>query len=245
MGREPDLYHLTCMYEPFSAISHLLGAIVFVFLGLRLLQRGRGDRSRLMFLGVFAGGCVVMLIISGLYHIPARGTGPHRILERIDHATIFVFIAATFTPTHGLLFDGWLRWGPLSAIWGVTLLAVTLKTLFFDYLPESIGFSFYLTLGWSGGITMFLLGRRYGFAFIRPLLIGGVIYSIGGVVEFFQTAVLVPGYIHSHETLHITVLVGAYCHWLFMWQFAAGEPGPRSSEEFMLEPVAVPENSNI
>ena len=39
MGREPDLYHLPCLHEPFSAVSHLIGAIVFMVLGCRLLQR--------------------------------------------------------------------------------------------------------------------------------------------------------------------------------------------------------------
>jgi len=53
----PELYHLPGFYEPFSAISHLLGAAIFLVLGLLLLQRGLGDRTRLIYLGVLVASC--------------------------------------------------------------------------------------------------------------------------------------------------------------------------------------------
>src|SRR4051794_13448772 len=103
-GTIPELQHFPGFYEPFSALSHLLGAFVFLILGCLLLLRGRGQRSRLIFLGIYAVAIVFLLSMSGVYHMLVRGGTPHRVLERLDHSAIFVLIAGTFTPIHGLLF---------------------------------------------------------------------------------------------------------------------------------------------
>jgi len=135
-GQAPELYHLPGFHEPFSAISHLLGAVVFLFLGIRLLQRGRGDRARLIFLGIYVGAGVFLLSMSGVYHMMVRGAMASRVMARLDHGAIFILIAASFTPAHGLLFRGALRWGPLVLVWIGAITGITLKTIFFDNLAE-------------------------------------------------------------------------------------------------------------
>jgi channel protein (hemolysin III family) len=230
-GQGLPLHHLPGFHEPFSAISHLLGAVLFLWLGALLLRRGRGDPLRLAFLGVYAGSCVLLFSMSGVYHMMVRGGTAHRLFERLDHGAIFVLIAGTFTPTHGLLFVGWLRWVPLLLIWAAAVAGVTLKTVFFSDLAEWVGLSFYLTLGWLGAASAALLWRRYGFGFIRPLLLGGLAYSVGAVMEFHGWPVLVPAVVRGHEVFHLAVLVGAVFHWLFVWQFAAGEVRRRDVRE--------------
>src|SRR5206468_1705782 len=111
---------------------------------------------------------------------------------------------------------------------------ITLKTIFFDSLAEWVGLTFYLTLGWFGSVSAVLLGRRYGVAFVQPLLLGGVVYSVGGAMEFHGWPAVIPRVVHAHEVFHLAVLGGAFLHWLFVWQFATGEvPGhlQRSSED--------------
>jgi predicted membrane channel-forming protein YqfA (hemolysin III family) len=65
MGTEPQLYHLPGFHEPFSAISHLLGAVVFLILGCLLLKRGRGNSARVIFLAVYVASGVLLLSMSG------------------------------------------------------------------------------------------------------------------------------------------------------------------------------------
>src|SRR5947209_1613726 len=113
MARLPELHRLPGFYEPFSSASHLLGAGVFLFLGLFLLRRGRGDRARVTYLAVYVFTGVFLLSMSGVYHMHARGGPARQILARLDHAGVFLLIAGTFTPAHGILFRGPLRWGPL------------------------------------------------------------------------------------------------------------------------------------
>lgn len=219
----PPLYQLPGFHEPFNALSHLLGAVIFLALGLLLLWRGRGNRARLAFLGIYAGSCVFLFSMSGVYHMMAPSGLASQVMVRLDHAAIFVLIAGTFTPVHGLLFRGWLRWGLLLFIWTVAITAITLKTVFFDRFSDGLGLTFYLALGWFGAVSGVLLARRHGFTFIKPLVWGGVAYSIGGVMEALHWPVLIPGVVHQHEVFHVAVLVGAVFHWWFIWQFAAGQ----------------------
>jgi channel protein (hemolysin III family) len=218
-----ELYHLPGFHEPVSAITHLIGAVTFIVLGAMLLRRGRGSTSRLIFLGVYAASCVFLLSMSAVYHMLVRGGTANRVLERLDHGAIFVLIAGTFTPAHGILFRGIMRWGPLLLIWSAAITGITLKTIFFDNLAEWVGLSFYLGLGWVGSMSAFWLVQRYGFAFVAPLVWGGIAYTLGAVAEYLGWMTVIPGVVHAHEVFHFLVLAGAFWHWLFVWQFATGE----------------------
>src|SRR5437879_4090908 len=106
-AKPPDLFHLPGFHEPFSAISHLLCAALFAWLGALLLRRARGDTLRTAFLSVYVFSCVLLFSMSGVYHQMVRGGTAHRVMERLDHGAIFILIAGTFTPVHGILFSGW------------------------------------------------------------------------------------------------------------------------------------------
>jgi predicted membrane channel-forming protein YqfA (hemolysin III family) len=62
-------YSIPGFSEPFSSLSHLLGAGIFAVLGIVLLRRGRGSTSRLVTLGIFVVCCVFLLSMSGVYHL--------------------------------------------------------------------------------------------------------------------------------------------------------------------------------
>lgn len=223
------LYHLPGFYEPFSAISHLTGAVIFLILGILLLRRGRGDRTRMCLLSVYVFSVVLLMSMSALYHMFERGGTTNRVFERLDHASIVILIAGTFTAAHGLVFDRHHRWLPLAFVWIVAITGVTLRTIFFTSLPEEVGLTFYLALGWVGFGSVVVLWRRYNFKFVSLLLWGGLAYSIGAVAEYCCWPVPIPGVIHSHEVFHVAALVGALCHWLFLWEVATGElPLPRA-----------------
>jgi channel protein (hemolysin III family) len=216
--------------EPVSSLSHLLGAGVFTFLGAFLLRRGRGSALRLAFLGVYAFSCVFLLAMSGVYHLLSFEGAPRAVLARLDHGAIFLLIAGTCTPAHGILFRGWGRWGMLLLIWSAAAAGIALKTVFFADVAEWVGLVAYLALGWLGVVSGVALWRRNGFAFIRPLLGGGLAYTSGGVLEFLRWPVLIPGVLGAHELFHVAVLLGAGLHWKFVWQFAGGE-GPQAKGE--------------
>jgi channel protein (hemolysin III family) len=219
---EPAIFPIPGFSDPVSSLSHLLGAGIFFVLSLFLLRRGWGDWGRVFFLSVFAFAGVLLLSLSGVYHLLEPESSGRAVLQRLDHGAIFVLIAGTFTPVHGILFRGWLHWLPLILIWAAAIIGITLKTIFFDGVSEWLGLALYLGLGWLGVASGVLMYRRFGFAFLRPLLWGALAYTAGAVLEFLRRPILVPGVIHTHELFHLAVLIGLFCHWRFVMRFADG-----------------------
>jgi len=163
--------------DPVSSLTHLAGAVVFAVLGVVLLHRGRGDLGRMISLCVFAFSCVLLLSLSGVYHLLGPDTAGREVLKRLDHAAIFVLIAGSFTPVHVILFRGAGRWGMLAGIWAAAIAGLVLKTVYFATMPEWLGLLMYLGLGWMGVISALALARRYGWRYIHLVLWGALAYT--------------------------------------------------------------------
>jgi hemolysin III len=219
------LYHLPGFYEPFAAISHLVGTGLFVVLSFVVLRRGRSDRTRMVYLTVYAASCVFQFSMSGLYHMMVRGTASHRVLGQLDHAAVFLLIAGIFTPIYGLLYRGWLRRLALLAVWAAATCGILFTTVVANDAGEGLRLAIYQALGWSGIAAMIDLWRRYGFAFIWPMLAGSAMISLAAWSQEVGWPTLVPGVIHAHETFHIILLIGSFHQWLFLWQLADGRCG--------------------
>jgi channel protein (hemolysin III family) len=217
-----DLYPLPGFNDPFSAMTHLIGGLVFIYLGYRLVRRNWGHPERNGYLVIYALSNVFLMAMSGVYHMMVFGGTARAVMERLDHSAIFTLIAGTFTPALGILLRGTGKWISLILIWSITLAAITLKIIFLREIPEWLGLSVYLVLGWSGAAGTYLIWYRYGWRFLLPLFLGGVCYSIGGIGDFFGWPVIIPHVVEAHEVSHLWVLAGASCFYVFVSQFAGG-----------------------
>jgi channel protein (hemolysin III family) len=222
--------------DPVSSLTHLAAAVVFAILGFFLIARGRGDARRMSSLAVFAFSCVLLLSLSGVYHLLTPETAARGVLMRLDHAAIFVLIAGSFTPVHVILLRD--RWQQhlLAWIWVAAIAGLTLKTVYFDTTPLWVGLAMYLGLGWLGVISTVALARRFGVRFVLPLVWGALAYTLGAVAEFLGWPVLVAGVIGPHEVFHLAVLAGVSFHWAFIRGIASGErPGVLHPEIAVLD----------
>lgn len=214
--------------EPVNAMSHLGGAAVFLALGWKLVRKGRGNFGRVLCLAVFACCCVLLLAISGVYHLIGADGTAHIVLRRLDHAAIYLLIAGTFTPVHGILFTGAWRTAILAFVWIAAVTGIALQSVFLERMPPWLSVTFYLALGWVGLISAWKLYRQYGWAFVAPLVYGGVAYTLGaaclGLGALIDGLVIVSGAIGRHEIFHFAVLAGIGFHWKFVDSFASGIP---------------------
>lgn len=211
-----DIYSVPGFTQPFSSISFFLGALFFTYLAYFLIRRGKGSLIRIASLSVFSSSCIFLLVISAVYHLLETSGTAHTVFQRLDHAAIFLVIAGTFTPIQCILFTGLQRWGFLLILWVLAISGLVLKTVFFTTIPEWLGLSFYLGLGWMGLLMGYKLWQKYGFAFIRPLLIGGICYTVGAIIEYQHKLVIINGMLGPHEILHIAVLAGIGFQWWFI-----------------------------
>jgi len=206
--------------DPVSSLSHLAGAAVFAILSAFLIARGRGAARQVISLAVFAFSCVLLLSLSGVYHLLSPGTTARSVLLRLDHAAIFVLIAGSFTPVHVILLRDLWHWHLLAWIWIAAIAGLVLKTVYFDATPQWLGLLMYLGLGWLGLISTVELARRFGVRFVLLLVWGALAYTIGALVDHLGWPVPVPGVIGPHEVFHLAVLAGISFHWAFIRRIA-------------------------
>jgi channel protein (hemolysin III family) len=234
-----EIISLPGINEPFSAISHYLGAFLFAILGGILIRRGRGDRLRVVALTIYVATLLCLFIMSGTFHLVRRGTPEWELAGRLDYSAIYLLIAGSFTPPHALLFRGFQRWFTLALIWTLAIVGITLKWLYFDGFTHGISVIFYIAMGWIGAIGGIVAWRRYGWQFVKPLFGGALAYTIGAFFEVLGpdiatslnelTGITIrfwPGVVESHELWHVAVLIGAALHWAFIYQFADGSVPP-------------------
>ncbi len=218
---EIDVFAISGFREPFNCFSHLLGVVVFVVLSFFFVRRGSGARSRTLSLVVMAFASILLLSLSTSYHMLWPGTA-REVMRRLDIAGVFVLIGGTMTPVHAILFRGFHRWAPLTLVWTLAVAGIVLRMVFFDSLPPGVGTACFVLLGWGGAISAFVLWRRYSWNFVKPLVFGGVAYTLGAVVLLAGWPVLITGVIGSHELWHVAVLSGLAFHWRFVYSFADG-----------------------
>jgi len=215
------VYALPGFHEPVNSFLHLGAAGAFTALSIPLLKRSRGDRLRVALMSVFVFTAILMLAISGVFHMLARESAGGEVLLRLDKAAIFVLIAGTFTPVHGLLFSGAVRWVGLALMWLAAASGVTFMTIFFDRMPDGLSTGLYLALGWLAGGSAVVVWIRRGFRYIRELLFGGLAYSVGAILLGLKWPTLIPGYFGPHELWHIAVITGISLHWRFIVRLAS------------------------
>lgn len=217
--------------DPFASLSHLFGALLFLAMSFVLVRRGAGSAARVVGLVIFSFGAIFLLSISGTYHLLDPEGAARRFMRVLDHAAIFVLIACSFTPIHVILFRGVGRWGALLVIWTFAVVAIICKSVYFYTMPEWLGLALYLGMGWIGLASGLALYRHYGFAFVAPILWGGLAYSIGAILDHMKWPVLLPGMVRAHEVFHLAVLIGLAFHWSFIYSIADGRASPSSRRD--------------
>lgn len=218
---DPTTISLSWIREPFNSISHVIGALIFAALAIRLIRRGRGDWLRTISLGVMAYASIQTLLISSAYHSLWPGTYRDLML-RADVVGIFILIAGSITPVHVILFTGVERWAPLALAWTIAIGGAFLRISYFDSLPGIVGVAIFLAFGWATAVTAAILWRRFGWKFIRFAVLSGMAYTVGAIVLVQHGPILVKGVVGPHELWHLAVLTGLSMQWAFVYQFADG-----------------------
>lgn len=206
--------------DPISSWSHFLAALSALFGAGFLFAKGRGNGPRIFSLMVFSFTLVFLFSMSGVFHLLERGGVARDVLQRLDHAGIWLLIAGTFTPLKIILFRRYWRWVVLSLVWVLAITALVLEVVFFKSFPESVLLSLFLGLGWIGAISGLAFRRSFNHSSVALLAAGGLFYSIGAVFDFVRWPIIINGVIGPHEVFHVFVILGALSHWLFIYRWS-------------------------
>ncbi len=201
--------------EPFSAWSHAIWLILSFPATVILWRRCGEDRAKRLSLVVFGLSLSACYLGSALYHGVRVDKNRIDFLDRLDHVGIHLLIAGSYTPVAWNLLQRRWRWGTLAAVWTNTLLSSVLL-LANIRLPRSLATCEYLALGWGALFCYYEIARTHPDRSLRTLIVGGVFYSIGALLNLMHWPVIWPGVVGSHEVFHLWVMAGSFAHFWFM-----------------------------
>jgi hemolysin III len=165
---------------------------------------------------IYCATVTLLFATSALYHRRAWSPAAHRLMKRLDHSMIFVFIAGTYTPIAALSLSRTAATAVLVAVWTGALFGVGLKTAWLS-APRWLSAPCYIALGWVAVFVMPDLLDNAGVAAFVLILAGGIVYTIGGVVYALKRPNPYPGVFGFHEVFHLCTLVAASCHYVAIW----------------------------
>lgn len=189
-------------------VSHLWAFFVALTAGVVLVAVADGTCARLA-AWVYVTALAAMFGASAFYHrYPFRTAARRLWARRLDHSTIFVFIAGTYTPFALLVFSGPLRWLVLVTAWAGAALGLVLNLLWLE-APKWASAALYLAVGWVGVITVPQMLSGVGVAGSVLLLAGGGLYTVGALTYAFHWPNPFPRTFGFHEVFHALVVAAA------------------------------------
>lgn len=168
---------------------------------------------------VFALCSLMLFAVSAVYHRGNWGPRAYALLKRWDHANIFLLIAGTYTPFSLLLLDGTEQTVLLSVVWAGAVIGVLFR-IFWHNAPRWLYVPIYIALGWAAvffipaffsGATA--IGTGTGIATCVLIIVGGLLYTLGGAVYGFKWPDPSPSWFGFHEIFHVFTILAFAAHY--------------------------------
>jgi hemolysin III len=193
--------------EKWNAYSHGLGVVLSLIGGIWLLKISRDNQ--LFPLIIYACSLVLLFAASTVYHSVYKPAIKFK-LRKLDHISIYLLIAGTYTPICLSILKPSKGLFLLSIVWSIAIVGTILK-LRFTGKYEVISLVLYGIMGWLVVIDFdFIL--QNDIVDFTYLALGGIFYTLG---ILFYAIKRIP---YNHFIWHIFVLIGAACHWYFIYR---------------------------
>jgi hemolysin III len=215
------IYLTNYIREPINGLTHLAGAILsFVGLLAMVIKASTTTHSALAISSVIIFGISMILLYSAsaTYHMVLAKDKIIAFLRRLDHSMIFILIAGTYTPYCLISLNGVTGWVLFSIITIITICGILFKLIWFN-CPRWLSTAIYLAMGW---MIMFVISPLFGSINamgVYLLMLGGLFYTIGGVIYGAKPKFLKTKYLGFHEIFHIFILFGTLSHFLSIYLF--------------------------
>ncbi len=209
------------MQNPIRGLLHGGAALAAVAGVVWLLIDSPNDGvSRKAALAAFGLALVVLFTVSTLYHTVPWGPVWKKRMQKLDHSSIFVVVAASYTPVAVIVLDGWVAWAALALAWGGATVGIGQIWLF---PRETLGFSIALntTLGFFALLFLKALLERLPLTAIGVLAAGALLYFIGMILLVTNRPRLWPRVFSYHEVMHMLVVAAAATYWFATWRWVA------------------------
>jgi len=204
--------YYTLKEELLSAVTHGIGGLfgIYALLRMLILSARNGNAWSVVASAIYGASLIILYTISTLSHALTH-RGAKKVFRVLDHATIFLLIAGTYTPVALITLHGGLGWTIFGIQWGIATLGIVLGSISLNRFKR-ISSLIYLVMGWAIIIALYPLIHSIDPAGFFYLLGGGVFYSAGLI--FYHIRIT-----YSHFIWHLLVLIGSVLQFIAVVQY--------------------------
>jgi hemolysin III len=194
--------------EKFNAITHLVGVILAIAgsVAVIILAIQDGDPWKVVSVSVYGATLILLYSFSALYH-SLQGRAKI-ILRELDHHSIYLLIAGSYTPFCLVTLRGPWGWSLFGIVWGLAAIG-SLQEFWFKSGARILSVAIYVVMGWVALAAMFQLLHALGPVGFAWLVAGGLFYTIGIIFYVLDTRLT-----HAHGIWHLFVIAGSAAHYV-------------------------------
>jgi len=205
------LKHYTPQEEQANIISHAIGLVFSLIALVLLVVRASlyGNAWHIVSVSIFGASLVSLYAASTFYH-SAKDLKKRTRLRILDHTTIYLLIAGTYTPFTLVTLNGLTGWIVFAASWSMALTGTILK-LFFTGRYTVLSTLMYVFMGWIIVFAISPLIKNLPGEGLFWLIVGGVAYTTGAILYSIKRIKF------NHAIFHVFVLLGSFCHFVSVY----------------------------
>lgn len=198
--------------ELLNAISHGVGAIFGIVATVLCILKSVGDPWKVVSSAIFGATMLLLYLMSCLYHA-LKVNKAKRVFRVIDHCTIFLLIAGTYTPFTLVTLRDTVGWWLFGSVWAIAILGITLNAIDLKKFSK-ISVACYLLMGWAILMAFRPLSENLAPGGISLLVWGGVVYTVGAILYGIGSKVK-----YFHSVFHFFCLGGTVLHFLAIYLY--------------------------
>ena len=189
----------------------------FISIGACILLINKSTNStELIATVVYSIGIFMMFGFSALYHRVNWRPEVLKLMRRLDHSSIFIMIAGSFTPICLLVLPENIGFQLLTIMWIIAGIGI-LQTFLFTNVPRLVRAGIYLIAGYIAIPYLSVLSTVMGFTNFSLTVAGGTIYSVGAISYGLKFPDFSPKYFGYHEFFHVLVSLAAILHFIVIY----------------------------
>ena len=201
--------------EIFNTVTHIVGsamsvAILTLCVAFAFLT---GDPFKITGAFIYGFSSIILYTMSSVYHGITKNIVAKKVMQILDHCTIFILIAGTYTPivlSPIREVSPVLGWTMFGIVWGAAVIGIILNAIDLKMF-STVSMILYIAIGWFAVLTAKTLIDAVTLNGFILILSGGIAYTVGAVLYGLGAR---GGHRYMHSVFHIFVVIGTFLQFL-------------------------------
>lgn len=207
--------------EPLNGLTHIIGAGLSLIGLIALIIKAIITNSSLMTIVsviLFGVSMILLYSASATYHSVISTEKVIYTLKKLDHSMIFVLITGSYAPFCLIALNNKVGFILFGAVLISAILGIIFK-MFWVTCPKWVSSVMYIAIGWFAIFAIYPLSQVLIPKALFLLVLGGIMYTIGGIIYAFKDNKFQIGQFRTHEIFHIFIMLGTLCHFLAVFLY--------------------------